>query len=137
MYIVCKLLLLWVVLLVVVAGNQAQEAYPLGQSLLDHFKISIPGHQLYRLSCARRWLLPPTPFPLPLTAYLPFDTTAQKHVPDFHASKFPPVANKVFEDFIQAHRKGDMHALAGLTTEELYDSLKVVKNKSCLCVYEY
>eukprot|EP00904_Undaria_pinnatifida_P006642 jgi/Undpi1/3107/HiC_scaffold_15.g06481.m1 len=48
-----------------------------------------------------------------------------KHVPDFHASKFPPVANKMFKAFIEAHRKGDMHALAGLTTEELYASLKV------------
>ncbi|CAM9758286.1 unnamed protein product [Pylaiella littoralis] len=56
----------------------------------------------------------------------------RKHVPDFHASKFPPVADKVFEDFVQAHRKGDMHALAGLTTEELYDSLKseIKKTKS-------
>lgn len=46
-------------------------------------------------------------------------------MPDFHASKFPPVANKVFKAFIEAHRKGDMHALAGLTTEELYATLKV------------
>ncbi|CAM9410526.1 unnamed protein product [Laminaria digitata] len=52
-----------------------------------------------------------------------------KHVPDFHASKFPSVANKVFKAFIEAHRKGDMHALAGLTTEELYASLKTeIKN---------
>ncbi|CAM9488627.1 unnamed protein product [Hapterophycus canaliculatus] len=50
---------------------------------------------------------------------------ALKHVPDFHASKFPPVANTVFEDFINAHREGDLRALAGLTTEEMYSSLKV------------
>lgn len=50
---------------------------------------------------------------------------AQKHVPDFHASKFPRVANKVFKEFFEAHRKGDMSALAGLTTEELYATLKV------------
>eukprot|EP00903_Cladosiphon_okamuranus_P014182 g13179.t1 len=48
----------------------------------------------------------------------------QKHVPDFHASKFPGVANKVFTEFFEAHRKGDMSALAGLTTEELYATLK-------------
>ncbi|CAM9271596.1 unnamed protein product [Ectocarpus fasciculatus] len=48
----------------------------------------------------------------------------QKHVPDFHASKFPPVANQIFKDFFEAHRKGDARALAGLTTEELYASLK-------------
>ncbi|CAM9316019.1 unnamed protein product [Scytosiphon promiscuus] len=48
----------------------------------------------------------------------------QKHVPDFHASKFPPVANTVFKDFIDAHREGDLRALAGLTTEEMYTSLK-------------
>ena len=46
-------------------------------------------------------------------------------MPDFHASKFPGVANEVFKDFFEAHRKGDMSALAGLTTEELYASLKV------------
>ncbi len=51
--------------------------------------------------------------------------TAQKHVPEFHASKFPPVANKVFKEFFEAHRKGDMRALAGLATEELYATLKV------------
>eukprot|EP00752_Nemacystus_decipiens_P009998 g8914.t1 len=48
----------------------------------------------------------------------------QKHVPDFHASKFPGVANKVFKEFFEAHRKGDLSALAGLTTEELYGTLK-------------
>ncbi|CAM9098286.1 unnamed protein product [Ectocarpus sp. 6 AP-2014] len=48
----------------------------------------------------------------------------QKHVPNFHASKFPPVANQIFKDFFEAHRKGDTRALAGLTTEELYASLK-------------
>ncbi|CBJ29484.1 conserved unknown protein [Ectocarpus siliculosus] len=48
----------------------------------------------------------------------------QKHVPDFHVSKFPPVANQIFKDFFEAHRKGDTRALAGLTTEELYASLK-------------
>lgn len=55
---------------------------------------------------------------------------AQKHVPDFHASKFPGVANKVFKEFFEAHRKGDMSALAGLTTEELYATLKVIRKRS-------
>lgn len=47
-------------------------------------------------------------------------------MPDFHASKFPGVANKVFKEFFEAHRKGDTSALAGLTTEELYATLKVI-----------
>lgn len=49
----------------------------------------------------------------------------QKNAPDFHAKKFPPVANKILTDFFDAHRKGDLFALAGLTTEELYATLKV------------
>ncbi|CAN0399922.1 unnamed protein product [Ascophyllum nodosum] len=54
----------------------------------------------------------------------------QKHVPKFHASKFPPVANEVFEAFFEAHRKGDTRALAGLTTEELYATLKGELNQA-------
>lgn len=48
----------------------------------------------------------------------------QKHVPNFLPSKFPRMANAVFKDFFEAHRKGDLSSLAGLTTEELYASLK-------------
>jgi len=58
---------------------------------------------------------------------------AQKHVPEFHASKFPPVANEVFKEFFEAHRKGDMRALAGLTTEELYATLKVARSARAFC----
>lgn len=53
-------------------------------------------------------------------------------MPEFHASKFPAVANGVFEAFFEAHRKGDMHMLAGLATEELYNTLKVIKTESLL-----
>lgn len=49
----------------------------------------------------------------------------QKHVPEFHAKKFPPIANEVMTSFLEAHRKGDLFALAGLTTEDMYATIKV------------
>lgn len=49
----------------------------------------------------------------------------QKHIPGFHAKKFPSVAEENFATFLEAHRKGDFATLAGVTTDGLYDTLKV------------
>lgn len=49
----------------------------------------------------------------------------QKNVPEFHAKKFPPIANEVFTSFLEAHRTGDLFALAGLTTDQMYTTIKV------------
>ncbi|CAM9806943.1 unnamed protein product [Sphacelaria rigidula] len=48
----------------------------------------------------------------------------QKHIPGFHAKKFPSVAEENFATFLEAHRKGDFATLAGVTTDGLYDTLK-------------
>ncbi|CAM9276674.1 unnamed protein product [Choristocarpus tenellus] len=48
----------------------------------------------------------------------------QVRVPEFHAKKFPPVANKVFSDFLKAHREGDLSTLAGVATEDMFASIK-------------
>lgn len=42
----------------------------------------------------------------------------------FTPKTFPPVADNIFQSFIDAHRKGDLSGLSYLATEGLYASLK-------------
>ncbi|KAG5178174.1 hypothetical protein JKP88DRAFT_350416 [Tribonema minus] len=48
----------------------------------------------------------------------------KKHVPGFSPKTFPPIADQVFQSFIDAHRKGDLPSLCNLATEGLHDNVK-------------